>query len=325
MKVLIAIHHRFELWRAPAWLGERLRAEFPQLQVVHLPGYERVTEEIGDAEVYLGWSLRPEQFQRAKKLRWIHATAAAVHQLMSPELLASDVVVTNASSVHGPVVAEHALAVVLALAKRLPSAMQHQAARHWAQQEMWTEWPPPREVAGATLAVIGYGAIGREVAARAAALGMHVLVVREHPEKGSAGAVFGPGDVEAVLAQADFVVLAAPLTPRTRSLLDATRLARMRLAAYVVNVSRGALLDEAALADAIAAGRLGGAALDVFEREPLPAASPLWSLPNVLITPHTAATTEKMWERHYGLIAENMRRYLGGEPLLNVVDKTKGY
>ncbi len=327
MKVLIALLHRFELWNAPAWLEQRLRSDFPQLTVVHLGGYERLGEEIRDAEVLLGWSLRPEQFAAGKRLRWIHSPAAAVHQLMFSELVASDVVLTNARDVHGPVVAEHALALLLALAKRLPATVRYQQSRTWGQQALWEAGPRPREVMGATLALVGMGSIGREVVPRAAALGMRVVAVREHPERGVGGAqaVCGPGQLDHVLAEADFVILAAPLTPSTRGLFNAARLARMKPGAYLINVSRGPIVDEAALADALLTKSIAGAALDVFSTEPLPQDSPFWQLDNLLITPHTAAVTEKLWERHYALIHENLRRYLAGEPLLSVVDKHKGY
>ncbi len=327
MKVLIALRHTFELWNAPAWLSQRLRADFPQLTVVHLEGYERLAEEIRDAEVLLGWSLRPEQFASAKRLRWIHSPAAAVHQLMFPELVASDVLLTNARDVHGPVVAEHALALLLALAKRLPAAVRYQQSHIWAQQAMWEERPRPREVMGATLVLVGMGSIGREIVPRATALGMRVVAAREHPDRGNGGAhaVCGSDQLDGVLAEADFVVIAAPLTSSTRGLFDAPRLARMKPDAYLVNVSRGPIVDEAALAEALRSKSIAGAALDVFCTEPLPQDSPLWGLDNLLITPHTAAVTEKLWERHYVLIHENLRRYLAGEPLLSVVDKRKGY
>jgi phosphoglycerate dehydrogenase-like enzyme len=246
---------------------------------------------------------------------------------MFPELVAGDVLVTNARDVHGPVVAEHALALLLALAKRLPSALRYQQARTWGQEAMWQERPRPRELTDSTLVLVGMGSIGRELAARAAALGMRVLAVREHPqrESGAASQVFGPEELDRALAQADFVVIAAPLTPSTRGLFDAARLARMKPDAYLVNVSRGPIVDEAALAQALRKRTIAGAALDVFEAEPLPQDSPLWDLDNLLITPHTAAVTEKLWERHYALIRENLRRFLAAEPLLGLVDKRKGY
>lgn len=327
MKVVIALSHPFELWNAPPWLAERLRRDFPRAEFHDLGGYEGLDREIADAEVLFGWSLRPQQLLAAPKLRWVHSPAAAVHQLIFPEMVDSSVVLTNAREVHGPVVAEHAIAMVLALAKRLPSAMHSQQRRAWGQQAMWEERPRPREVQDATLGLIGLGSIGREVAKRARALGMRVVAVREHPEKGGEGvdAVHGPADLNRMLAEADYVVIAAPITSATQSLFDSARLAHMKPDAYLINVSRGQLVDEGALAEALRQKKIAGAALDVFSVEPLPPDSPLWGLDNLLITPHTAAVTEKLWERHYQLMRENLRRYLAGEALLGVVDKKKGY
>jgi phosphoglycerate dehydrogenase-like enzyme len=327
MKVLIVLHHRFDLWNAPPWFAEQLRRDFPQLEVVHLATYDRIDNEISDAEIVIAWSIRPEQFQRAKKLRWIHSPAAAVHQLIFPELVSSDVVLTNAREVHGPVVAEHAIALIFALAKKIPQSARLQQQHTWGQQQLWDELPRVREVAGATLGLVGLGSIGREVVKRASALGMRIIAVREHPEKGSdgAGEIYSPSRLDDMLQQADYVVLAAPVTPSTRTLMDASRLENMKPEACLINVSRGALIDEIALANALLKKKIAGAALDVFSKEPLPADSPLWGLENLLITPHTAALTDKLWSRHYALFTENLRRYLQHEPLLAVVDKAKGY
>jgi phosphoglycerate dehydrogenase-like enzyme len=326
-KLLLVLHHRFALWQAPRWFSERLQSDFPQFDVVHLSSYDRVPEEIPEAEVFVGWSLRPEQFVTAKKLRWMHSTAAAVHQLLFPEMIASPVVLTNSRDVHGSVVAEHAITLILAMAKRLPSIMRHQARHEWAQGTVWEEHPRPREVAGGTVGLVGFGSIGREVASRARALGMRVLAVREHADRRAENVdeVFGPEAIDRMLEQADYVVLAAPLTEQTHHIINTERIAHMKPDAYLINVSRGPLVDEAALVEALRANRIGGAALDVFDREPLPPDSPFWDLPNVLVTPHTAAVTGRLWERHYDLLARNIRRYLAGEPLLNVVDKQKGY
>src|SRR5437762_192207 len=181
VKLLILLHHRFELWQAPEWFVERLRREFPQVEINHSRDYDNIAQEIADAEILIGWSLRPEQFAAARKLRWIHSTAAAVHQLMFPELINSNVVLTNAREVHGPVVAEHAITLVLACAKRLRAAIGYQQKKTWAQDAIWNEPPGTREVAGAVLGLIGVGAIGRRTAQLARALGMHVIAVREHP------------------------------------------------------------------------------------------------------------------------------------------------
>ena len=327
MKILIVHYHSFELWHAPYWIRERLEQEFAEHGFVQLQNYDRVPEEITDTDVFIGWSLRPQQFVAAKKLRWIHSPAAAVHQLLFPELVQSSVVLTNSTGIHGPVVAEHAIAVLLAMAKRLPQAMQYQAKREWSQEQLWHDRPRPREVADATVAVVGMGGIGREFAARAKTLGMKVLAVRENPAKGLDGAdsVFSSAQIDDVLPQAEYVLLCTPVTPATSGMMNAARLSKMKPDAYLINVARGPLIDEAALLDALQHRRIAGAALDVFVEEPLPPDSPFWSLDNVLITPHTAAVTERLWERHYRLIVDNLKRFLAGEPLINQVDKQRGY
>ena len=325
VKVLSIIHHRFSLWHAPEWLKPRLEREFPQLQIELHDNYADVESRIPDAEIFLGWSLRGDQVKAARKLRWIHSTAAAVHQLMSPELIASDIVVTNARSVHGPVVAEHAMALMFAAAKRLNACSRYQQERHWAQDEIWEM--RPQEIAGSTVAVIGLGSIGSPLAQHARALGMHVIGVREHSGQNPEPAheVFGPVELDSVLSRSDFVILAVPVTPRTEHLMTRQRLARMQRHAVLINVARGSLIEESALLDALRNQNIGGAALDVFEDEPLPPDSEFWRLPNVIVTPHTAGLTDKMWERQYELLADNFRRYLAGQQLCNVVDKRSGY
>jgi phosphoglycerate dehydrogenase-like enzyme len=327
MKLLIFVRHPFDQWNVPTWFSERLRREFPQIEIVHLPDYKRVDEEVVDAEIVISWSVRPEQIAAAKKLRWIHSTAAAVHQLIFPELVHSDIVLTNAREVHGPVVAEHVIALIFALAKKIPDSVRLQEKHVWGQQILWDELPRIREIAGATVGMVGLGSIGRPVVKSAKALGMRVIAVREHPEKGSEGAdaVFGEAKIDDVFQQADYIVLAAPVTASTKALVSAERLALMKPDACLINVGRGPLIDEPALATALREKRIGGAALDVFPKEPLAADSPLWDVPNLLITPHTAALTVKLWERQYALFAENLRRYLNGQQLLAVVDKGKGY
>jgi phosphoglycerate dehydrogenase-like enzyme len=327
MKVLIVHYHPFELWQAPTWLLERLRTAFPQIKWVHLPNYDRVPHEISDTDVLIGWSIKPQQFREAHQLKWIHSPAAGVHQLMFPELINSPVVVTNSREIQGVVVAEHAIAMVLALAKRIPQSVRYQSRKEWAQEKLWKEYPRPREVAGATVVVVGMGAIGREFTARAKALGMRVLAVRENPANGTNGAdaVYSSSQLDEVLPQADYVLLCTPVTPATTGIINRPQLTKMKSDAYLLNVGRGPLVDDDALLEALQARRIGGAALDVFVEEPLPPESPYWSLDNLLITPHTAAVTDKLWDRHYDLIVENMTRFLEGRPLLYEVDKQRGY
>lgn len=328
MKLLIVLRHPFELWTAPPWLSSRLHQEFPTVEAVQRASYDGLEADLDDAEVVIAWSLRPEQVTAARKLRWVHSPAAAIHQLLFPELVNSDIILTNGREVHGAVVAEHVLALIFALAKLLPQAMRLQQKHTWGQEAMWRAHPRPRELAGATLGLVGLGSIGREVAKSAACLKMRVIAVREHTGKEipeGVQQVFDREHLDDLLSQSDYVVLATPVTPNTIGLINAARLARMKPDACLINVGRGPLIDEAALIQALKEHRIGGAALDVFNKEPLHADSPLWDLENLLITPHTAGLTEKLWERHYATISENLRRYLNREPLLWVVDKKKGY
>lgn len=336
MKVLIVLKHRFALWTAPDWFAEKLSADFPDVEFVHRKNYDTISDDIKDADIVVSWSLTADQLKSAQKLRWIHSTAAAIHQLMIPEIVNGNVLVTNARGVHGPVVAEHVLALMFALAKRLPTAIRMQQTHNWGQEAMTREQPPIRELRDSTLGLIGVGSIGGHVAAIASAIGMRVFAVRANPQKGidwlktddpsrSQHRVYGPKDLDRVLAEADFVVISAPVTSATQKLIDANALATMKRDAYLINIARGALIDELALTKALQERRIGGAALDVFAEEPLPKDSPLWDLDNVLITPHSAGIAHKLWERQYTLFSQNLRRFISGAPLIGLVNKKAGY
>jgi phosphoglycerate dehydrogenase-like enzyme len=327
-KLLILTSHRLDLWIAPPWFAERLRREFPDLGVDQLNSYENVEQHLADVEILFGISIRPEQFIAAKKLRWIHSQAAAVHQFMFPELVNSDVILTNARDVHGPVVAEQVIAMMFALAKRIPAAVRFQQKHEWGQDAFSSGRSHSRELAGATLGLVGLGSIGRKVATHAAALGMRVIAVREHPEKEKpqdVDEVLPTSKLQELLAQSDYVVLSAPVTAQTTGMIGARQLAAMKPDAFLLNVGRGPLIDEAALVEVLRQHKIGGAALDVFDQEPLPPDSPLWDLEDLLITPHTGGISENMWERHYALFSDNLHRYLSGQPLLGLVDKRSGY
>jgi phosphoglycerate dehydrogenase-like enzyme len=328
MKLLIVLRHEFELWRAPEWLPIRLRQEFPQIDVLNPLFADGVSVHIRDAEIVVGWSLQQKQLASARNLRWIHSPSAAVDQLLFPELIDSEIVLTNGSSVNGPVVAEHVMAMILALAKNLPQALKLQARHVWGQQEMWQSFPRPREIAGATLGLVGLGSIGCRVAGHASGMGMRVIAVRENLEKPKPDGVElvqSPADLDVLLQQSDYVALTVPVTASTTGMMNAARFARMKPGACLINVGRGPLIEEDALLAALQQKQIAAAALDVFAEEPLPADSPLWDLENLMITPHIGGLTEKLWERQYQLISENLRRYINHEPLLAVVDKHKGY
>lgn len=326
-KLVIVIKSNFSLWNPPAWFAPDLQAQFPQVRVVQLDTYRDLDREIVDAEILVSFSLKPSQVVAAKQLRWMHCHAAGVSQLMFPEMIASPVLLTNGSAVMAEPVAEHTVAMMLALAKRFPSALHFQQQGVWGQEQVYGEQPPPLDLDGATLGLVGLGAIGREVVKRVRPFGMCVVAVKRDPSHGGecADRVLGPGGLHDMLAESDFVVLAAPESPATMSLIGAAELAHMKPTAYLINIARGTLVDEAALVEALRQGRIAGAGLDVTAVEPLPASSPLWNAPNLLLTPHLAAATDRLWRRHYQVLAGNLARYLAGEPLLDLVDKSAGY
>jgi D-2-hydroxyacid dehydrogenase (NADP+) len=326
-KLLICVWHAFALWNPPPEMPERIRARWPEMRIVHLPRYDRILDELPDSDIFVGFSLRPEQFALARKLKWLHSTAAGVGQLMYPELRESGIEVTNASGVHSIPMAEHILGTLIALARRFPDCFRYQQQARWAQQELWNAPVRPRELRGQILLFIGFGAIGREVAKIIRPLGMRVWAVTRsgRAEEGLAEQVFPASKLDEALAQADFVVLAAPETPETRKMIGAREFALMKLSAYFLNVSRGALVDELALISALGQHKIAGAALDVASQEPLPPENPLWKLDNAFITPHMSAVSEHLWERQTNLLMENLERWFAGDELLNRVDLNRGY
>lgn len=311
----------------PERVEESLRAKFPQVQMVVAREETAASRELERSEILVSWTLTEEQFARCRNLRWVHSPAAGVTQLLRPALVASDVIVTNATTVHAVPVAEQAVALMLALTRRLRDCFLYQAERRWGQKDSWQPGRVPTEINGKTLGLVGLGAIGREVAARARALGMKVAAVKRDPSRGASAAdrVYPPPQLPALLEEADYVVLAAPDIPETLRLIGERELRRMKPEAFLINVSRGTLVDTEALVRALEAGTIAGAGLDVTDPEPLPPAHPLWTMPNVMITPHLGGATNRYWPRQTELLEENLRRYLAGEPLLNLVDKKRGY
>ena len=260
----------------------------------------------------------------APRLRWLNQRGAGIDKITTQQLIQSDVVVTNGSGSHAPNIAEHVLALMLAFARQLPALVRSQQAARWE--------PPGEgrlfELSGQTLAIVGAGAIGGALAPRAAALGMTVVGVRRTavsaPSPGIARIV-GSDRLGEALGIADHVAIALPLTAETRGLFSTALLAQMKRGAYLYNVGRGALVDPAALLAALRSGHLAGAGLDVTEPEPLPADSPLWHEPGVVITAHSAGNTPRSYARYERLLLDNLGRWTRGEPLLNVVDKRLGY
>jgi phosphoglycerate dehydrogenase-like enzyme len=260
--------------------------------------------------------------RRAPALPWVHSRSAGLDRVLVPELVGGPALLTNGRGVFGPALAEFAIAALLFFAKDLRRLVEAQRASRWEAFDM-------QPLAGRTLGVVGYGDIGREVARRAHALGMRVVALRRRPELSAgdplADELLGEDRLLELMAHSDDVVVATPLTGRTRGLVGRDAIAAMKATAVLVNVGRGPVVDEPALVDALRAGSIRGAALDVFETEPLPQGHPLWTLPNVLVSPHCADHVPGWVEAATRAFLDELERYRRGEPLRNLVDKTRGY
>lgn len=298
------------LGRIPDGVDVRLARTVDELRLA-LPG----------AEVLFGFDFKgkmlPQAWKEASGLRWIQWAGAGVDALLFPELVNSDVLVTNAGGIYDEAIAEHVLALMLAHTKRLPDAIRNQLESTWLYQTV-------RPLRGTAAVVLGAGGIGRAIARLLGMVGVDVTLIgtstRPDDEFGS---VTAWADRE--LSRADWLVVAAPLTPSTRQIIDAGVLAELPRSAVLVNIGRGASVDEAALVAALSGGELAGAGLDVFETEPLQSDSLLWQMENVIITPHHAGDLDDYAERVAALFLENLARYRVGQPLQNVIDKRLGY
>ena len=314
--------------------------EFPTLHVVGLPaaifeapmadqlpgrelrGFEDEADFAAHAdEVEVLLALRPPRghWADARRLRFIQISGAGVDALLPAPDLAPEVRVANGRGISGGVMGEYALGWMLHFARRVTRNAEQQARHEWRLYA-------PSTLEGSTCGILGMGAIGQAVAARAKAFGMRVLGTQRTPEPNvHADEVLGIDGTERVLAESDYVVVILPLTEETRGLLDAATLSKLRTDAVLVNMARGGIVDEAALAGLLREGRLRGAVLDVFEEEPLPEASPLWDVPNLVVTPHVAGFSRDYLPRIFEIFAENVRHLEAGEALRNEIDRKKGY
>lgn len=343
-RLVVNLRDERPVWSLPTWALDEIRAAVPpdwEVVVVDAaadargdggePSAEAIAAVAG-AEVYLGHGFPRSLFAAAHRgdaprLRWVHSAAAGVGGSLYPEMRESAILLTNSARIYAAPIAETVMAMILFFARGLDLAVRAQSARRWGKEALEGADSPVREIGGSTVGIVGLGGIGREVARRALAMDARVLATKRSPAEAPPGVdlLVGDGAVPELLGRSDFVVLALPETERTRGLVGAAELDLMRPGAVLVNVGRGSVLDESALASRLANGRLRGAALDVFSREPLPAESPLWDLPGMLITPHVSGISRVFWRRQIDLIVENVGRYLHGGPLLNTVDKQAGY
>lgn len=297
-----------------------LQAAAPEVEIVEADD-AGMPEALRSAEAFYG-TIRPEWLAAAPRLRWIQTPIAGLEHAMFPELVRCPVMLTNMRGIYSDHIADHAYALLLALARGLPQFMRRQARHEWNRKGVRVVHLPE-----AILGIVGLGGIGRELARRAKASGMTVLAVDARPESSpeAVDELWPAERLRELLERSDFVAVCAPHTPETERLLDREKLAWMKSSAYLINVSRGVIVELAALTEALRQGRLAGAALDVFETEPLPADHPLWELENVIITPHVAWMGPDSETRRLEVLRENLRRFTAGEPLLNVVDKARWF
>ena len=326
-KLVICVWHPFTEWRPKPLMAEAIRRRWPEMRVLHLPDYAPLPPELPDIDIFVGYSLRPEQLTQAKKLKWIHSTAAGVAQLMYPGLRDSGITVTNPSGIFSVPMAEHTIGLLLALARNFPDCVRGQDRSQWVQQPLWDKPQHLTELNGQVLLIVGFGSIGQEVARRARAFDLRVWGVTRSGEgdRTLAEKIVPAKDLDTVLPEADYVLIAAPETQETKHLIGEAELARMKPGVRLINVGRGSLLDENALIRALETGKLGGAALDVTQTEPLPAQSPLWKAPNLFITPHTSAVSDRLWPRETALLLELLELWFAGKDLFNQVNFAKGY
>ena len=299
---------------------QSIQAQATGVQLVNVQTEEQALQEIEEAEAFYG-NLTPEMFSHARKLEWVQAPVAGLEHFVFPALAESDVILTNMAGIYSDVISDHALAYLLMFARGF------HLYRFNQMEHLWQKGAQVRHLASSTLGVVGLGGIGAEVARKGKALGLEVWGIEardiETPE--GVDMLLGPDDLDLVLAKSDFLVLCVPHTPDTVGLISKRELALMPNSAYLINIGRGVLLSLEALVEALETDEIAGAGLDVFEKEPLPPEHPLWQMRNVIITPHSAATSSHIRERHIGVLTENIDRFRHNSPLHNVVGKASWY
>ncbi len=315
-------------WQTPKSQVDRLRKRFPEISFRHALTDDEASLAIETIDIALASRLSSAMVERAARLRWVHSTAAAVANLLPlDEFAARGIIVTNSRGIQAVPIAEHVMAGLLVLARRLNVMFDAQRDRRWIQNELTRDaWP--WSLQGRKMTILGLGTIGQEVARRAHAFGMSVTGSRrrlDQPMPAFVERMVGPDRLHDALRGCDVLVISAPFISGTDGLIGAKEIALLNPGAIIINVARGKIIDEAALIAAIQSGHLGGAVLDVFEREPLDRANPLWSLPNVIISPHSAGVRPDHWDDVIDLFSENLRRFQRGEPLLNMVNCDAGY
>jgi phosphoglycerate dehydrogenase-like enzyme len=327
VNVLIYLVSPHRVWTLDEKYPRLIAEKFPSLEVVCARSKEESLDRLPQADVLYAWTLPEKHLDAAARLDWLHSPSAGVDELLYPALVQSDIRVTCSRGISSAALADHALGMILAHSRGLAIAVREQAEGRWARDRFFSGDPMPAELDGKAVGILGFGSIGREVARRARAFGMKVHALKRNKGRKDdlVDRIYGPPELDPFLEAVDFLVVALPLTRRTEGILDEAAFQRMRKGAFLVNLARGRLIREDALLGALESGRLAGAGLDVFFEEPLPPGSPLYRLPNVILTPHVGGLHPNYLDRATSIFLVNLGRYLRNETLLHQVDKREGY
>ncbi|MBU7018418.1 MAG: D-2-hydroxyacid dehydrogenase [Theionarchaea archaeon] len=280
---------------------------------------ENVLDAIPDVDILITGKFDKDILKKAKRLKWVHALAAGVDRLLFPEFVESDIILTNSSGVHPIPISEHVLGMMLMFSRKLHESMRNQLQKEWLR-------PDPDELYGKTLGIIGFGSIGERIGELGKCMGMYVIGLKKNiSTTDKAHEIVPPEKLENLLSRSDFVIISLPLTKETENLFKTEEFHTMKDTSYIINISRGKIICENDLIQALENREIAGAGLDVFEEEPLPDTSPLWEMDNVILTPHYAGSTPEYFNRAIDIFCRNLAHFLRGEPLVNVVDKRNQY
>ncbi len=328
MKVVTYCKHWNPFWCMPDDSLAELRSAFPRISFVKTENQDELLREVIDAEILFGYELDPQSLKAARILKWIHVPAANVFQFIRPDLRERKIVITNARGLHATVISEQVIGSMLVFSRRFMDCWRFQQEQHYSQPELLQASPPLSELRGKTVVILGLGSIGREIARLSKAFGMRVLASKRNIQGvyENIDQVFNHSNFQQALPEADYLVISMARTPDTEGLLDEAELALLKKECVLINIARAKIVNQNALLRFLKEERIRGAALDVFEKEPLSSDSELYSLPNVFLTPHIAGVAvREHWPRMIRLFEENLNRYLSKQPLLNVVDLDSGY
>ncbi len=322
LTVVIYSKEKYPYWQFPSWLYEELKRSFPQLQFILSYGNPPLEVLISEADILITGRFPRELFAKAKKLKWIHSLFAGVGNMLFKEMVDSPIVITNSRGVNAEAAALHAVTLSLALLRGLPFAFALKNKKEY-NHAFFTEEFLPLETSEIVAGIMGYGQIGKRVIQMLSAMGFRTFCLRRKKERADCEKTFFFDQLEEFLRQIDLLIITAPLTDKTYGLINLDRLKLLK--GFLVNVARGKIIIEEDLIKALQEGIIKGAALDVFETEPLSPESPLWKMDNVIITPHIGGTSSLYWKRMKDLLKEQLKRFLEGKPLLNIVNKHEGY